>query len=298
MVPSGNATTVWPARSRSATAPTTLGQAPQAGAVDRDDLHQAGQDAQRGPVDQVGPGDERAGHHRTDREDVHPGHVAADHQHTAQVANRPARHRDSHAEAAQHQPAVAALDVRATRQRHGQQRQRRHQQQRTGWRARASAARRPRRRPDAALAGPHAAGVARRPRQPGVLDRHDAIPSAIAAAAATDRSRLQVAGVGPALVQQRREVADPEVRVVGGFAAYLRAEPQVAAHQRRHGHPGRRVDVVEALAVDRHRPVRAHGVLRRARRGGAARSRARRGSGCRALRPRTPCTGTDTQPVT
>ena len=41
MVPSGKATTVCPARSRAATAPTTSGKPPQAGPLDRDDLHQA-----------------------------------------------------------------------------------------------------------------------------------------------------------------------------------------------------------------------------------------------------------------
>ena len=49
---------------------------------------------------------------------------------------------------------------------------------------------------------------------------------------------------------------------MGRFATYLGTEPQVAAHQRRDAHPRRRVDVVEASAVERHRPVRVHGVLR------------------------------------
>ncbi len=91
--------------------------------------------------------------------------------------------------------------------------------------------------------------------------RHDAIPSAISLAAADRPQPFEVSGVGPALVEQRREVADAEVGIVGRFAAHLGAEAQVAAHQRRNGHPRGRIDVVETPAVDRHRPVGVHGVL-------------------------------------
>ena len=133
-------------------------------------------------------GDERARHDRADREDVHPRHMAADHEHALQIANRPPGHRDSHTQAAQHQPAVAALDVGATRDGNGQQRHGRQQQDREGGAYRDAP------RDDHALAGRRpgcsdAAGVTRGARQPGTARSHDAIPSAIAAAAPTDLSR-------------------------------------------------------------------------------------------------------------
>ena len=123
-------------------------------------------------------------------EDVHPGHVTADHQHAAQVPNRPAGHRDSHAQAAQHQPAVAAAAP-----------------------ASGPAAAPPAAAPPAAAVTAQATRTAvrtatttgrpeaqarracmRRRRTPAaarVLDGHDAIPSAMSLAAATDRSRVR-----------------------------------------------------------------------------------------------------------
>ena len=129
-----------------------------------------------------------------------------------------------------------------------------------------------------------------------LVGAHDAIPSAMSLAAATDRSRFRYLRVGPALVEQRGEVADTEVRVVRGFTAHLGAEAQVAAHQRRHGHPGGRFDGVEALAVDRHRPVRVHGVFRRG--GVPAQHEIPDTADLAAPGSSESSTGTETQPVT
>ena len=74
--------------------------------------------------------------------------------------------------------------------------------------------------------------------------------------AAADAQPGEVADVGVAFVEQGREVADAEVRIVGRFAAHLGAQAQVAAHQRRDGGPLGRVDVVETAAVEDHRAVR------------------------------------------
>ena len=78
----------------------------------------------------------------------------------------------------------------------------------------------------------------------------------------TDRNLRQVADVGPRLVEKRQEVADPEIGVVRRVATYLRTKAQVSTHERWHGDPCRRVDVVESLAVDRHRAVGVHDVIR------------------------------------
>ena len=73
-------------------------------------------------------------------------------------------------------------------------------------------------------AGPHAALVAGGPRQPGVLGAvRDGIPPAMSTAADTDRNRFEVVDVGGPLVQQGREVADAELRVVRRFARITRA---------------------------------------------------------------------------
>ena len=92
--------------------------------------------------------------------------------------------------------------------------------------------------------------VAGRPRQPGMLadlvTAHRGIPCGHVGGLRHRPQPRQVAHVGLALVEQGREVADPEVRIVGGVAAHLRAQAQVAPHQRRDGQPGGRLDVVES----------------------------------------------------
>ena len=130
-----------------------------------------------------------------------------------------------------------------------------------------------------------------------MLDRHDVHPVRHRGRRANRPQPAQVADVSLALVQQGREIADPEVGIVGGFPAYLRAQPQVAPHQRRHAHPRRRVDVVEASAVDDHRPIRMHGVLRG--RGVPAPHEVAYPADLAAGGSSShPCTGTDTQPAT
>ena len=189
MVPSGKATTVWPARSRPAIVPDHIGQQPQVVPLDRDDLHQPRQQSQTRPVDHLGLGDESSRHDRTDREDVHPRHMPADHQDALKIANRPAGHRDSHAQATQ-ASSCSSCAAREMRPGTGMANSGIADNIRTAKVARIAT----RQRDDHALTGRRlrrsdAAGVTRARRHPGPLGGHDAIPSAIAAAAPTDLSR-------------------------------------------------------------------------------------------------------------
>ena len=111
MVPSGNATTVCPARSRAATASTTTGSrrrlvrsigitfisrasAPSAGQLIISALA-TNEPGSTAPIAKMST------------QDTCPLTTST----PAQVANRAAGHGDPHAQAAQHQPAVAALQM-------------------------------------------------------------------------------------------------------------------------------------------------------------------------------------------
>ena len=182
----------------------------------------------------------------------------------AQVANRPAGHGDSHAQAAQHQSAVAPLDVRATR--HGNRQQRQSPTARAPRRSPAPrrATRRPRADRPARRSGAHTAGVARRARQPGsARRRHDAHPVRHRRRRADRPQPFAGSGCRPGACRAgqgnrrpRSRDRGPVPRTPGRPAAGSRAS--AAARLTR---AGGSMSSRPLPSID-HRPVRVHRVLR------------------------------------
>ena len=98
VVPSGKATTVWPARSRARDGVHHRGQPPQTGPFDRDDFKLRATIPLATPVNMSARATNEPGNTepmvKTSNQEI----CAADHQDPAQVPDRAARHRDPHAQ--------------------------------------------------------------------------------------------------------------------------------------------------------------------------------------------------------